>query len=271
MIGAKGSSGLVPFPTTPIRPISPPSVRMLRGNLKEVSRASSIGRSSLLSARKHHSKLFGEYMETSTSSLPDPKLPPIMYGKTTQGSEEPSLSWVRNLSDLILKPTGSPSGPPPSPETCQPSQRRYEFAVTSPFEASQVIMHRLDQLNDNVKCFGEPPALVSRKELGTKGVYLLTVKIPAQSSGTVTAVRKMLSSTSLEEVSCATNLGIDICHMLRWLDRYPVRVEIKGSSRPLCARKIWITSNIHPRQWYPEIDGETLAALMRRLNITQFH
>lgn len=64
--------------------------------------------------------------------------------------------------------------------------------------------------------------------------------------------------------------GIDISHLLRWLDRYPVRVEIKGSSRPLMAKKIWITSNIHPRYWYPEVDPETFAALERRLNITEF-
>ncbi|AIF76274.1 Rep [Ninurtavirus rhiphus] len=65
--------------------------------------------------------------------------------------------------------------------------------------------------------------------------------------------------------------GIDISHILRWLDRYPVRVEIKGSSRPLVASKIWITSNVDPRQWYPDIDAETLGALLRRLNITHFH
>jgi len=65
--------------------------------------------------------------------------------------------------------------------------------------------------------------------------------------------------------------GIDIAHLLRWLDRYPVRVEIKGSSRPLVAEKIWITSNVDPRNWYPDIDAETLGALLRRLNITHFH
>lgn len=65
--------------------------------------------------------------------------------------------------------------------------------------------------------------------------------------------------------------GIDIAHLLRWLDRYPVRVEIKGSSRPLAAKTIWITSNLDPRYWYPEIDEETRSALMRRLNITHFN
>ena len=64
--------------------------------------------------------------------------------------------------------------------------------------------------------------------------------------------------------------GIDVSHLLRWLDRYPVRVEIKGSSRPLVAEKIWITSNISPDFWYPGLDEETLNALKRRLEIVEF-
>lgn len=64
--------------------------------------------------------------------------------------------------------------------------------------------------------------------------------------------------------------GIDVSHILRWCDRYPVRVEIKGSSRPLVARKIWITSNVDPRMWYPELDHDTLEALLRRFNIVHF-
>lgn len=64
--------------------------------------------------------------------------------------------------------------------------------------------------------------------------------------------------------------GIDIAHLLRWFDRYPCRVEVKGSSRPLLATKIWITSNLSPEMWYPEMDYATVQALMRRLNITEF-
>lgn len=64
--------------------------------------------------------------------------------------------------------------------------------------------------------------------------------------------------------------GIDVAHLLRWLDRYPVLVEIKGSSVPLTATKIWFTSNLHPRDWYPALDEDTLNALMRRIKITHF-
>lgn len=64
--------------------------------------------------------------------------------------------------------------------------------------------------------------------------------------------------------------SIDISHVLRWLDRYPCLVEIKGSSTCLVATKIWITSNVHPDYWYPELDAATRDALLRRLEITVF-
>jgi len=64
---------------------------------------------------------------------------------------------------------------------------------------------------------------------------------------------------------------IDVAHMLRWLDRYPVRVELKGSSRPLLCNQVWITSNLDPRSWYPDLDVATMEAFMRRLtNIVHF-
>jgi len=64
--------------------------------------------------------------------------------------------------------------------------------------------------------------------------------------------------------------GVDIAHMLRWLDRYPVIVEVKGGAVPLKATVLWITSNLDPRVWYPECDQETVQALMRRLTVTHF-
>lgn len=61
--------------------------------------------------------------------------------------------------------------------------------------------------------------------------------------------------------------AIDISHILRWLDKYPVRVETKGSSRILVATRFYFTSNLHPSDWYPTIDAETLGALYRRMTI----
>lgn len=60
---------------------------------------------------------------------------------------------------------------------------------------------------------------------------------------------------------------IEISHLLRWLDRYPVCIETKGSGTVLNATHIWITSNIDPRQWYPQASAEQQTALRRRIKI----
>lgn len=63
--------------------------------------------------------------------------------------------------------------------------------------------------------------------------------------------------------------GIDVSHLLRWFDRYAVRVETKGGSVPLAAKKYWITSNIALREWYPLLDHATLCALERRIEVIE--
>nr|WPR18701.1 MAG: replication polyprotein [Chemarfal virus 193] len=63
---------------------------------------------------------------------------------------------------------------------------------------------------------------------------------------------------------------IGIEHLLRWFDRYPVLVEIKGSAMVLKASSIWITSNVDPKDWYKDAPPEQVAALLRRLNIIHF-
>lgn len=60
---------------------------------------------------------------------------------------------------------------------------------------------------------------------------------------------------------------IGISNLLRWFDRYPCLVEIKGSSTVLCAKLFIVTSNLHPREWYPTLDSATFLALERRLEI----
>ena len=65
---------------------------------------------------------------------------------------------------------------------------------------------------------------------------------------------------------------IHLSHILRWFDRYPVRVESKGSTCAFNASSIWITSNLNPRsEWFPDTDVSSVDALMRRLNITHFN
>lgn len=62
---------------------------------------------------------------------------------------------------------------------------------------------------------------------------------------------------------------ISISHMLRWTDKYPVIVDAKHGATTLAATKIWITSNIHPEDWYPTMDRATKDALLRRLRIVE--
>jgi len=62
---------------------------------------------------------------------------------------------------------------------------------------------------------------------------------------------------------------IDISYILTWFDRYPSLVEVKGYSTPLLATKFFVTSNVDPRDWYPDINSAQKDGLMRRLGITK--
>lgn len=65
---------------------------------------------------------------------------------------------------------------------------------------------------------------------------------------------------------------IGISHLLRWFDRYPTVVETKGSATILSAERIWLTSNLDPKDWYPDLDEETYLALRRRFtSVTHFN
>jgi hypothetical protein len=61
-------------------------------------------------------------------------------------------------------------------------------------------------------------------------------------------------------------------HLLKWLDRYPCSVEIKGSQVYLNTTTWWFTSNINPKDWYPNIPEEQYNALRRRFtNVVHFN
>jgi len=40
--------------------------------------------------------------------------------------------------------------------------------------------------------------------------------------------------------------------LLRMCDRYPLLVDTKGGAVSFCPKRIWITSNVEPRKWYPK-------------------
>lgn len=61
----------------------------------------------------------------------------------------------------------------------------------------------------------------------------------------------------------ASNTRLD--HVLQWIDEYPARVEVKGSTTWFTAKWIWFTTNTHPRDWYDYSKrSEEWGALKRR-------
>lgn len=54
--------------------------------------------------------------------------------------------------------------------------------------------------------------------------------------------------------------------MLKMMDRYSWSLESKGRSFQFVSHKIVITTNIHPKNWYPNLTRETKAPLARRIN-----
>lgn len=55
--------------------------------------------------------------------------------------------------------------------------------------------------------------------------------------------------------------------MCRLLDRYPLNVETKGGSTPFTAKKVIITSNVAPAEWYKNLPPSRTDALFRRLEM----
>jgi len=59
---------------------------------------------------------------------------------------------------------------------------------------------------------------------------------------------------------------INIAKVLKWWDKWPCNVEVKGGQVPLEIDTWYVMSNISPEDWYPDIDTATKDALMRRIS-----
>lgn len=57
--------------------------------------------------------------------------------------------------------------------------------------------------------------------------------------------------------------GIKYSYLLQLLDGYPMQVQVKGGFTVKAWNKVYITSNTHPRDWYPNVNNRS--ALMRRI------
>jgi hypothetical protein len=56
-----------------------------------------------------------------------------------------------------------------------------------------------------------------------------------------------------------------LSYLLKLLDRYVFQVPIKGGHTWWCPSTIFITSNLHPKEWYPNAHQNHQEALLRRL------
>lgn len=62
-----------------------------------------------------------------------------------------------------------------------------------------------------------------------------------------------------------------LTYLLKLLDRYPMRVPVKGSFVSWVPRRIYITSNYSVKEWFPNAKDEHVKALLRRIEkITHF-
>lgn len=57
-----------------------------------------------------------------------------------------------------------------------------------------------------------------------------------------------------------------LTYLLKLLDRYPMRVPVKGSFVQWVPKRIYMTSNIEPMYWYRNALDQHVAALLRRIN-----
>lgn len=58
-------------------------------------------------------------------------------------------------------------------------------------------------------------------------------------------------------------------YLLKVLDRYPMKVPVKGDFVNWAPRRIFITSNIDPNSWFSNANPEHVAALFRRIAIIE--
>lgn len=73
-----------------------------------------------------------------------------------------------------------------------------------------------------------------------------------------------------EEVVLFDDFGgheFKLTYLLKLMDRYPMKVPIKGAFVQWVPRKIYFTSNLHPKEWYPNILDEHKNALLRRIKL----
>lgn len=212
-------------------------------------------------------------------SCPDQNQRTTMFGKKKLGFWEHSLNSEHDHSEgwsnseLIMlaetaRLTGKPCGPMLEQEFLNGSRPMYVWSITGPCELLQPVLPPYS-LVDHAEPIGTPRNC--RVFWGSTGTGKSRRAWEEAGMGAYPKDPRTKFwcgyHGQVHVVIDEFRGGIDIGHLLRWLDRYPVQVEIKGSSTPLMATSYWITSNLAPTDWYPDVDHLTYQALLRRLEI----
>lgn len=211
-----------------------------------------------------------ESLETSISALPDQQPLTHTYARSEQELPEPFLNLEQNLSFEALLPTGNQSGSQPSSETSDEFRQIYVLSVIGPYERLVPIFR---YCQSHLAYLKVPSPRVSKTFVFWGPTGTGKSKRAWEEAGPGAYIKN--SRTKFwDGYQGQTNViidefrgGIDISYLLTWLDVYPCRVEVKGSSIALSATNFWICSNIPPERWYPDIDWETQEALNRRLTV----
>ena len=60
-----------------------------------------------------------------------------------------------------------------------------------------------------------------------------------------------------------------LTEMLSLLDRYEKKVQFKGGYRQFKPRRIYVTSNAHPKEWYAGCEWNAVEQLLRRIDVIE--
>lgn len=127
------------------------------------------------------------------------------------------LNSAQNPFVETRRPTGSPFGPPPSPEYYPTFQRIYVWYLTAPYALLLRIMMRLSHCSEQYGCSMAQLELESPEGLGLKQDWMLILRIPAPSSGAVTRINNMLLLTNfVEESTSPTSYDGSIVTRFAW-------------------------------------------------------
>lgn len=187
----KELSGLARSPTMDSLRGSLRSVRLSRDNSNEEKEGFFTGRSWSGSDASNPFDQRGTASDPIILSSPAVPPPSPTSLRTTQPSPTPGSNWDPNPCDVTPLPTGVQCLPTLSLADSMTSLPILQYVIIAPSELYALTIQSQWASSELLWCIGDAPVLVSRAAHGMKPVWMLTLRIPAQNSGTATVYKKM--------------------------------------------------------------------------------